>query len=49
MLRGFDSSPGHATDPYAPELADHDSSPRFLVQTTFDKDGDELTAEVTSS
>lgn len=33
------------TDPYAPERAEHDSAPNFLVQATYDRDGSELTAE----
>jgi hypothetical protein len=46
---GFSSRPGHVTDPYAHELAKHDSSPSFLIQATFDRDGNELTAEVASA
>jgi hypothetical protein len=49
MLRGFGSHPGHVTDPYAHELAEHGSSPSFLVQTTYDRDGRELTAEMVPS
>jgi hypothetical protein len=41
--------PGHVTDPYAAELAQHDSSPSFLIQATYDRDGNELIAEVTSA
>jgi hypothetical protein len=48
-LRGFDSCPGHVTDPYAPELAQPDSSPSFPLLATYDRDGNELTAEVTSA
>jgi hypothetical protein len=48
-LCGFESHPGHVTDPYAPEPAEHDSSPSFLIQATYDRDGNELTAEVTSA
>jgi hypothetical protein len=42
---GFSSRPGHVTDPYAPELAEHDSSPSLILQATYDRDGNELTAE----
>jgi hypothetical protein len=46
---GFEPGLGHVTYPYAPELAEHDSSLSFLIQATFDRDGNELTAEVTSA
>jgi hypothetical protein len=47
--RGFSSRPGHVTDPYTPDLAEHDSSPSFLIQAAYDRDGNELTAEVISA
>jgi hypothetical protein len=43
--------PGHVTDPYDPELAEHDSTTsfRFLLQATYNRNGNELTAAVTST
>ncbi|SDD15773.1 hypothetical protein SAMN05216270_10278 [Glycomyces harbinensis] len=49
MWCGFSSRPGHVTDPYAPELAEYDFTPSFLVQATYDRDGNELTAEMISA
>jgi hypothetical protein len=45
LPRGYETCPGHVADPYVPELAEYGSSPSFLIPATYDRDGNELTAE----